>query len=796
MDQPINRFEYAAKIVLYVVAVLLPLWVFPIQISADFGREVVLGALVVVSAVLGLISILTKGEIYYRRSPILWAAAALLLVFGISTILSRSPMISLLLADASTEKLSTLILGVLLMILLGSLFRSRSEAGAFILLLVFSSALLGVLTVIQFLFDFSLYRLMLPAVANGIGFSPIGPTNSLALYYAALFILTVVFLLAPPEGWKSWVRYVLMLAAAVFLFNLFLIHYRIAWIVLLGSGIFLFGLLSKTLGMKDGRGEVSWRYWFALALLVLSIVMVMIRGPVFVKVGFPAEVAPSLSGTWRVVSNVFKEGVRPLLLGSGPGTFAVDWQLYKDPAVNQTIFWNVRFNQGNSLVATLPATVGILGLLAFLGFTGVSIFLFLRYLLLSKTEEGALPRSTFLAFVAAVLAIFLYPANLTIIILLFVALGLLHVLMSGGGSGFWSIREKTISFKTPGSLFSSSLIIIFFLALGIAVLYMQVGRIRAAVATRQGFVELNRGSVEEAISKLESAVSFDERHYAYHQNLVIARMEKIRSIIQRASKGEDVQQEFQNTVSSAVQSLQRATDLNPSEASLWRQQGAFYELIIPFIQGAERFSFEGYRKAAELDPLDPSIWTEWGRSGIVFADRIQIAMDQAKKAERESLGQARVSVLRESEQLLKKAVGVKPDFAQAHFLLAQIALRLGDAGSAVKSVEAAKLTAPFDIGIAFQLGLLYYQNNDFDRAEAEFKRALSLNQDYSNARYFLGLIYARRGNKEAAIKEFERVLTFNPNNQEVRKILSNLRGGKRALEGIVPLESRKEAPVR
>ena len=112
-------------------------------------------------------------------------------------------------------------------------------------------------------------------------------------------------------------------------------------------------------------------------------------------------------------------------------------------------------------------------------------------------------------------------------------------------------------------------------------------------------------------------------------------------------------------------------------------------------------------------------------------------------------------------------------------------------------MEQARQAAPLDIGIAFQLGLLYYQTNDLANAQGEFLRAVSINENYSNARYFLGLIYDRRGEREKAIQEFERIQVFNPDNEEVKKILANLRAGKRALTGIAPPppEDRTEPPV-
>jgi len=40
--------------------------------------------------------------------------------------------------------------------------------------------------------------------------------------------------------------------------------------------------------------------------------------------------------------------------------------------------------------------------------------------------------------------------------------------------------------------------------------------------------------------------------------------------------------------------------------------------------------------------------------------------------------------------------------------------------------------------------------------------------------------------KRGAILQFEKVEELNPGNQEVKKILANLRAGKPALEGIEP----------
>ena len=57
------------------------------------------------------------------------------------------------------------------------------------------------------------------------------------------------------------------------------------------------------------------------------------------------------------------------------------------------------------------------------------------------------------------------------------------------------------------------------------------------------------------------------------------------------------------------------------------------------------------------------------------------------------------------------------------------------------------------------------------------EKALFLNPSFANARYFLGLSYERIGKKELAIKEFEKIITTNPDNEEVLRIIANLKAG-------------------
>lgn len=804
METITSRFEYSARIIIYIIVACIPLWFLPLPLGVDAGREITFGILISLAAIFWLFTVLAKGELRYQHSPLLYAGAVVLLVFIVSSFFSKSALISLFYAEPPVEKLTSLIFGMMLMVAVGGIFRSKEDVGNATLLLIFSGVLSALLNLIQLFFNWSffvmLFQLFGILSSQGADTNVVGTVNGLMVLYAVLLSMSIACITGfwPSAARTSWMYWLLFVSSGLFALNLLAINFLTSWIVLLGASIVLFGITFKN--VREEGNTFDWRYWCAFAVLALSVVMIMVRNPLLGQFNLPSEVSPSVKATWGVAKQVFQEGTRVALFGSGPGTFGLDWGKYKDPSINQTPFWSVRFNQGSSWADTMLVTGGILGFLAFIIFLACAFFLFFRALLFAREGEGALLSALLVGFTAVTLSIFLYPENLALFIVFFLSIGFLSLLLGRDRSGFWTGGEQTIRFEAPWAVFLSSLVVIFFVALCVAALYMEVSAARVALLHQQGSQLLLQGKINEANGVLDTAIQIDAKNPRVYQTLLQARMEKIRTIIGRASRGEDVRQEFQSYVSSAVQNAQAATQLFPVEPDLWRMQGALYELIIPFIPGAERFASTSYFEASKLEPLNPLIYAEIGRAGMVYADKLQVLITQSKGSDRDALERARLAMLQDVQRALMQAIDAKGDFAQGHFLLAQTLIRLGNVASAIQSVEKAKVAAPFDTGIAFQLGLLYYQTGDLDHARGEFERAVSINQNFSNARYFLGLIYDRQNNTIQAIDQFEKILVFNPDNQEVQRILANLRRGRDALEGVVPpLESpekRQEPPIR
>lgn len=846
MLQITNRFEQGAKILLTLVLVLIPIWFLPFPVGLEFGREITFSVLIITAFILWLLSTLTQGQMRYPSSLLLWVTGFLAIIFGVSTFLSKAPLVSLTYGDPIAEKLSTLFLGILFMLLSASIYSNTKEIKRALLILIYASGIAGLITFFQLALRISFFSYV-SSYAQGFDFNAIGTMNGFALFMVVIFMVTLGLLFSSSvTSMRAWMRYALAVVPVILMLNLLIIHFYTAWTVLIGSLIFFFGLLFMHM-RSIGPGEriksklgLDWRYSTMILLIALSVVMLVVRTPFFGSSNLPAEVSPSFTTTLSVAKAVLGEGTRTLLFGSGPTTFSLDWALYRDPLINQTQFWSVLFTQGFSWFSTLIATAGIAGISAFIIFLMVSLMVFLRHLLRYPHEENTpLGLSLFIGFIALIFVAILYPANLTFVLMFFLMAGLLMALLArpeaapvvteessrflfsgetGNGdeefsrieaslvtglkdkNGWFDIVVRTIRFESSWVVFVSSLLAIFFVSVGVAVAYIEIGRLRSSLEQQSAIEMFNKGNIDDAIIQFEQAVIFEDRNYRNYIPLVQARMEKIRNLIQRAAGGNNVQQEFQTTVSFAIQNAQRAIQLYPANSILWTLQGSLYELLIPFIPGSETFAFESYRKAIELDPLNPALHIDLARAGLVAVDRVALTIQQSKGQDRDELVKIRTQALEEIMSVLQKAVDIKPDLAQTHFLATQAALRLGNLQVAIQSAEKAKIAAPFDIGIAFQLGLLYYQANEVDKAQIEFERAVALNNNYSNARYFLGLIYDRKGDKERAIGQFDQIRALNPDNQEVKGILLNLRAGKSALEGIVPPapppEKRTETPVK
>ena len=106
--------------------------------------------------------------------------------------------------------------------------------------------------------------------------------------------------------------------------------------------------------------------------------------------------------------------------------------------------------------------------------------------------------------------------------------------------------------------------------------------------------------------------------------------------------------------------------------------------------------------------------------------------------------------------------------------MVQIETNEGNLAEAISKAEYAGLLAPNDPTVFFRLGLLRYNNSDYTGAVSAFEKAVTLNNNYLNARFFLGQSYKKVGRPNDALVQFNILQKIDPENKEVKDAINSI----------------------
>lgn len=747
---------------LYLLGFLVPLWVLPFTSNPLTTNKVALSYFLITVALLcWLIARINGGKVFLPKNYLALSLVLMVLVWFLSGIFSVSPSSSFF--ELSDDPLS--FFAVLMFALAGftAYFHLRSPEHIFFWFsTVFASAFLIFIT--QFLwlvFGLNVFVwLNFPSAVSNV----FGSWSELGIFFSLIAVFSI-FLFETLVERKLKILFfglsVVSLAMLVLVSNLIIWWTTFAFLLIIAAYL---------LSLKPRKINIFRTPLFALLLILLFIQVPAIPSFAISYFGTEAiEIRPSWSASWSVVQKTLEDGP---VLGSGPATFVYDWLRFKPLAVNESIFWATRFSGGSAFALTLLASAGVLGFLAL--FFVLASFLYYALKALVGTGETRLDPIFILVVLGTLMILtysFTYNPGFTLVMFLFLFLGMFMALVSEYGVS----KEYDITlFQSSGTGFISSLAIIFLLIVSFSGFYVFGQKYLSAYFFGKAVALSAAGDVEGGRLFLDRAASFDRRD-AYFRSATELDLGQISLLLSSTDlPAEDLRANFQSLLSRAIQNAQTSTSLNPVDPLNWVSLGRVYEAVIPFqIQGASNFSSAAYIEAAKRNPTSPE--------PLLFLARVALASNNLSSA----------------KELLENSLKLKSNYTPAHFLLAQIEDAQGNIGGAISRAEAVVILSPNDIGALFQLGLLYYRGDRLNNAGAVFERAVAINPNYSNARYFLGLVYDRLGDKNSAIDQFERVSALNPQNQEVGRILGNLRSGKRALTGITPPpEERSEPPVK
>ena len=428
---------------------------------------------------------------------------------------------------------------------------------------------------------------------------------------------------------------------------------------------------------------------------------------------------------------------------------------------------------------TMLPEVGILGTLAYLVFLFailISSLLFLKRT--NNREEWLQTVLLFCPWLVLVVATFLAPFNLTLVIALFLLSAMLTARIVS--------KEKTVSFADSTTLAfgSSTLFIVFTLALFLGI-FLTTGRYSAEIAYAKA-VRADRSHVETKtiVSLLDRAATLNQYDDAAYRNLAEALLLRVTDELQSTSSNSQLndqsKQYIQSLVAASVNAAVHATDLSPQNVSNWLVRGEVYRSLINLVPDAAKFSKEAYKKATELEPNNPDHFVELGKTDMSIADAAQTLAGSKDSKIVEQAKTDSANALMDAEKVFQKAIALKSNYDPAHFQLGLLYERQGKFNDAIGKIESVAKYNNSDVGVAFELGVLYLKRNgtdDLARAENAFVHAITLSPTYSNAHWYLASVYEKEQKLDLAIKEIETVSKLNPGNKIVETILSQLKAG-------------------
>ena len=768
-------YEAIARWAIYLMAGLVPLMYLPWTVDRlEVNKQTFVLILVSVSVIAWLGLMVARKQFIFRKSWLFLLAGAFLVAALLSSTFSIAPFTSWV-GQSLQEYTSFLsILAFVLLFIVGGhvLSETRTQRVIWSVSLI-ASAIISIAVLLALL-----------GVPLPINF--IGTPNALGLYLAAMAVLgSGLYLVSAnikkhdilPGGFYGvLVRAAIFITALAALVVLIAIDYWSLWAALMvGVAVmFTFSLI------RAQEFPNTSRFVLPMVLFVAAILFLFLPG--FLPGRFPVEVAPSQIATWNIATETL--GDTNVLFGSGPGTFVMDYTKHHVEEINQTIFWDARFDRGASHMLTMLATFGIVGTAAFLLFLfGIKVAS-LRMLLKERMhDEWKMTFVSFAAWFVLVFGMFVYTSNFT--------LQLLFWLLSAGLVSQVAPKMRVWEFARSPRLGLLTAFLFVLVNVGLlTVMFVSISRYAAEIAFARAVQSDRSGeSLDEIIVDLDAAARLNRLSDIYYRNLGHALLLKTAEVLQDpAVTAEDIQ----GLIGASINSALRAADLSPQNVINWSLLGDVYREVAPLVGNADLEAIKAYQRTVELAPTNPKYRVLLGRAHLVRADQLVVLTTSEDAEFAAQASKERDEALAAAVDALIRATELKNDYAPAHYYLALAYERQGNLSESIARMEALRQANQLDIGLAFQLGILYLKQGKTDLAKQELERAIEIAPNFSNARWYLSAVYEQDGDFDAAIEQVLKVKELNPENSVVDQRLANLRAGKAAAELPEPLEEGEE----
>lgn len=764
-------YSYVARWALYALVFLVPLTFFPVTVDAlEISKQTVTVVLVAITVIAWLGLMVAERQFFVKKTWLFLLPVLMLVLVGISSATSLSPVLSWI-GQSTQEHTSFLsLISFVLLFITGAHFLSETRVQRDVWMLSFvASGLIG------------LHAFFVAIGAPIFNTLFVGTPNALGFYLVAMSVIGSGLLLVRnaeaetaiiSRGWKGVVTMVGIWTTLIStLVVLLTIDYWGLWAALiLGLVIiFTFALLRAEEFPKSTR--------FIQPMLFFVLAIVFLFAPSFLNNKFPIEVAPSSNASWLIAKDTLQTS--SWVLGSGPGTYTFDYTLHRPESVNITTLWNTRFDRASSHFLTMLPTYGVFATGLFILFL-LSLFVvaLLRLIQWQPHDEWKMTFVALSGWTVLAFGYFVYSSNFTLSFLFWMLSAVLASQVAR------EVKHVAFSQSPRGALVTTFLFVLTSVGLLTGVFVMASRYVAEVTFTKAVRASSDAEQMDEVITLLDRAARMNKWNDIYYRNLSSALLLKTSSLLSSDADSSVLQQYTALTINASRQ----AVNVSPNYVVNWNQLGVVYREFIPLVGNADIFSIDAFGQAIALAPTNPKYYTEQARSYLLRAENLSKLLESEEEGVAEEARTQRDASLQLAVDQLLKATELKPNYAVAQYYLALAYERQGNLSEAISRMELLKSQNQLDIGLHFQLGLLYLKQGKIEAAQESFETAVDIAPNYSNARWYLSAVYEEQGNIDAAIEQVEKTLELNEGNELIEQRLERLKNGNAQGDQIEPLE--------
>lgn len=759
-------FDKISFYMILLLGFLVPIFFLPIfNIAIDISKGVFISTFATISFFLWLVARLKDGRFIFPKSIILFAGSLIPAATLLSSVFSEATGVSFAGLGYEIGTFTSILVFFILMFLSSIFFQKIERISKFYFALLTSAIIAFIYQISRFVF--LSFGIPFAQIFVGLPDNLIGKWADMAIFFGLTAILSIVTLelISLGKKFKLFLYTTLIFSMIV----LIIVNMKLVWFIvgLFALIIFVYTIsFGKRINSNTGERKIPA---VPFTVLLISLFFILAGGVVgdfiYSTVNIPQEVIrPLWSQTFEVAKWSLIENP---IFGEGPNRFSNIWLMFKPAEVNSTVIWNMNFNVGVGLIPSFMITMGLVGILAWLAFITVFIYMGIKAIFSLRVASVShyVVLSSFIASLYLWTMLVFYVPNITILFLAFIITGIFIASLVQANI----VENYNFSFlDDPRVGFVSVLVLILLIISSITGGYLLFQKFLSVGYFQKGVMAFRvERDIDKAEQSIVRAIKLSQSDL-YYRTLAEVNLSKIGSVLSNSGvSSETVRTEFTSISKTAIQNAVTATEIDKTNYLNWVTLAKVYGTLMQFgaTQGFYESAKQSYEKALELNPNSPSILLSQARLEITAGNK-----DEAKK-------------------YIARALNKKNNYTDAIFLLSQIQADNGDLKDAIASAEVASLVSPNNIGVFFQLGILRYKNKDYSGAVAAFERAVELNYNYSNARYFLGLSYSKIGETDKAIDQFEQILKLNPGNVNVINILKNLKNGRSPLLDIDSVDS-------